>query len=192
MMLLTFYVVDAIQLNRNFIRIFTRGISSWPREAFERGGRLPPLSEEQLSPYHNILFVAKRTEIVARLVWYPWIVLTLMVLARISLFDNWTWPPMLLLIFGLNASWALGSAILLRRAAEKLRAAALDSLERFRSQNYADKDKRRMLRELIDEIRGLKKGAFAPLQEQPFIQAVLVPSGSVGALAIIQRLCDLF
>ncbi len=192
MMLLTFYIVDAIQLNRNFIRIFTRGISSWPPKGFERAGRLPPLTEEQLAPYHNILFVAKRTEVVARLVWYPWIVLTLMLLARISLFDNWTWPPAIILIFGLNASWALGSAILLRRAAEKLRLAAIDSLERFRSQSYADETKRGMLSELIDEIRGLKKGAFAPLHEQPFIQAILVPSGSVGALAIVQRLFELF
>ncbi len=49
-----------------------------------------------------------------------------------------------------------------------------------------------MLGELIDEIRGLKKGAFAPLPEQPFIQAVMVPSGSVGLLAILQRLSDFF
>jgi hypothetical protein len=49
-----------------------------------------------------------------------------------------------------------------------------------------------MLDELISEIRDLKDGAFAPLWEQPFIRAVLLPSGSLGLLAVAQRLFNLF
>ena len=45
-----------------------------------------------------------------------------------------------------------------------------------------------MFDELIAEIRGLKKGAFAPLTQQPFIHAIIFPSGSVGLLAVGQRL----
>jgi hypothetical protein len=52
--------------------------------------------------------------------------------------------------------------------------------------------KRRAFTELIGEIRTLKKGAFAPLSEQPFIRAILVPSGSLGLLAVAQRLLDIF
>ncbi len=191
LMILTFYVVDAIQLNRNFILVFSDGISAWPPKSFEHGRR-PPLSEEQLFPYQNVLLIAKRTEVVARLIWYPIIVITLMFVARLSIFDNWTWPPMLVLMFGLNGSWAIGSAVLLRRAAERLRTVALESLQRFRSESYVDETKRRILTELIEEIRDLKKGAFAPLSEQPFVRAILVPSGSVGLLAIFQRVFDLF
>ncbi len=40
-----------------------------------------------------------------------------------------------------------------------------------------------MFDELIAEIRGLKKGAFAPLTEQPFIRAVIYPGG-LGLLAV--------
>ena len=49
-----------------------------------------------------------------------------------------------------------------------------------------------MFDELIAEIRALKKGAFAPLTQQPFIQAIIVPSGSVRLLAVGKRLLDIF
>jgi hypothetical protein len=51
--------------------------------------------------------------------------------------------------------------------------------------------KRKMVEELMVEIRGLRKGAFAPLSEQPFVRAVLFPSGGLGLIAVAQRLFDL-
>jgi hypothetical protein len=44
---------------------------------------------------------------------------------------------------------------------------------------------------LIKEIRNLKEEAFAPLRQQPFIGAVLLKSGSLGMVAVRQRLLDL-
>ncbi|HEY2801564.1 MAG TPA: hypothetical protein VGI85_13285 [Chthoniobacterales bacterium] len=190
LLILSFYVVDAIQLNSNFIRIFAREVTRWGHGVDERSRRDPPLSNEELSAYHEIFFIAQRTQVVARLIWYPLIVLTLMIVARWSFFDNWSWPPNLLLIFALNAAWALGSALYLRRAAEELRAAALDNLALLRLGAFTNEVKRKTFEELIEEIRGLKKGAFAPLSEQPFIRAILVPSGGLGLLAVGQRLLD--
>ena len=192
LLILSFYVVDAIQLNSNFIRMFAREVTKWGRGVVERSHRSPPLSEEELSAYNEIFFVAQRTEVVARLIWYPLIVLTLIVVARSSIFANWSWPLGLVVIFGLNATWALGSAILLRRAAEQLRAAALSNLQLLRVISHADEEKRKMFDELIAEIRALKKGAFAPLTEQHFIRAILVPSGGLGLLAVGQRLLEIF
>jgi hypothetical protein len=192
LLILSFYVVDAIQLNSNFIRMFAREVTRWGRGVVERSHRSPPLSEEELSAYNEIFFVAQRTEVVARLIWYPLIVLTLMVVARCSIFANWTWPLSLVLIYALNATWALGSAILLRRAAEQLREAALSNLQLLRVISHAVEEKRKMFDELIAEIRALKKGAFAPLTEQHFIRAILVPSGGLGLLAVGQRLLDIF
>ena len=88
--------------------------------------------------------------------------------------------------------WALGSAILLRRAAEQLRDAAISNLQLLRVMSHESEEKRRTFDELIGEIRGLKKGAFAPLTEQPFIQAIIFPSGGLGLLAVGQRLLDSF
>jgi hypothetical protein len=192
MMILSFYVVDAIQLNSNFIRMFAREVTKWGHGVAERCHRVPPLTEEELSAYNEIFFVAQRTEVVARLIWYPLIVLTLMLVARSPFFANWTWPFSLVLISGLNATWAIGSAILLRRAAEQLREAAISNLQLSRVMSHAVEEKREMFDELIAEIRGLKKGAFAPLTQQHFIHAILFNSGGLGLLAVGQRLLEIF
>lgn len=192
LLLLFFYVVDAIQLNSNFIRMFGREVTKWGRKVVDRSHRHPPLTEKELSAYHEIFFVAQRTQVVAPLIWYPLIVLSLMIVARSSFFDNWTWPASLVLIFAITAAWALGSAILLRRAAEQLRQTALNDLRRFRLLGQESEAKRHTFDELIAEIRDLKTGAFAPLTEQPFVRAIIVPSGGLGLLAVGQRLLDLF
>ena len=192
MTILSFYVVDAIQLNSNFIRMFAREVTKWGDAVVEKSYRSPPLREEELSAYNEIFFVAQRTQVVARLIWYPLIVLTLMIVARSSVFDKWSWSPGLLAIYGINVCWALGSAILLRRAAEQLRDATLSNLQISRVRGRAIEDKRATFDELIAEIRDLKKGAFAPLTEQPFVRAILVPSGALGLLALGQHLLDLF
>src|SRR5262249_12420064 len=192
LMLLSFYVVDAIQLNSNFIRMFGREVTKWGREVVEQSHRKPPLTEKELSAYHEIFFVAQRTQVVAPLIWYPLIVLTLLVVANFWFFDNWTWPPSLVLIFAITAAWALGSAILLRRAAEQLRQTALNDLRRFRLLGQESEAKRQTFDELMAEIRDLKLGAFAPLTEQPFIRAVLFPGAALGLLAVGQRLLDIF
>src|SRR6266516_5942607 len=122
----------------------------------------------------------------------PLLVLTLIVVARASIFDNWTWPACLVVIYVITAAWALGSAILLRRAAEQLRETALNDLQRFRLLGRDVEAKRQMFDQLIAEIRDLKTGAFAPLTDQPFIRAVLFPGAAVGRLAVGQRLFDIF
>ena len=101
-------------------------------------------------------------------------------------------PASLVLIYAITAAWALGSAILLRRAAEQLRETALNDLRRFRLIGHEADAKRQTFDELIAEIRDLKTGAFAPLTEQSFIRAVLFPGGVLGLLAVGQRLLDIF
>ena len=192
LLLLSFYVVDAIQLNSNFIRMFAREVTKWSREVVEQSHRQPPLTEKELSAYNEIFFVAQRTQVVAPLIWYPFVVLTLMIVARLSVFDNWTWPASLVLIYAIIAAWVLGSAILLRRAAEQLRETALNDVRRFRLLGQESEAKRQVFDELMAEIRDLKMGAFAPLTEQPFIRAALFPGAALGLLAVGQRLLDLF
>jgi hypothetical protein len=88
----------------------------------------------------------------------------------------------------LSIGWAFGCAIYLNRSAERLRKVTLEKLRLVRWQDYGNNVKRPMLDELIAEIKGLKNGAFAPLSEQPFLRALLVPSGGFGLLAVVQRL----
>ena len=190
LLLLSFYVVDAIQLNSNFIRMFGREVTKWSREVVKQSHRKPPLTEKELSAYNEIFFVAQRTQVVAPLIWYPLLVLTLIILARASLFDNWTWPPALVFIYAITGAWALGSAILLRRGAEQLRETALNDLRRFRLLGQESEAKRQTFDELMAEIRNLKTAAFAPMTDQPFIRAIPFPGAALGLIAVGQRLLD--
>ena len=130
--------------------------------------------------------------VVAPLIWYPLLVLTLLVVARFSVIYNWTWPPGLVLSIGITAAWALGSAMLLRRAAKHLRETALNDLRRFRLLGQESDVKRQAFDELMAEIRDLKTGAFAPLSDQPFVRAVLFAGAGLGLLAVAQRLLGIF
>jgi hypothetical protein len=98
----------------------------------------------------------------------------------------------LIFVFALNATWAFGSAAFLRRAAEQLRETAIANLKILRASSYKDSERQKTFDELITEIGSLKKGAFAPLSEQSFVRAVIVPSGGLGLLAVGQRLLDFF
>ena len=138
------------------------------------------------------LFCHMAIRVVAPLIWYPLLVLTLLVVARFSVLDNWTWPPGLVLSIGITAAWALGSAMLLRRAAKHLRETALNDLRRFRLLGRESDVKRQAFDELMAEIRDLKTGAFAPLSDQPFIRAVLFPGAALGLIAVGQRVFDIF
>jgi hypothetical protein len=188
MLILSFYVFDALQLNSNFIRMFAQAVTTWEPAVTQKTRRDPPLTDVELSRYHSIRFVAQRTEAVAPLIWYPLIVLAIMFAARSSFFDNWTWPTSLILIFTLNAMWALGSAVFLRRAAEQLRETAVNSLQLLRTASYSSRVRHRAFDEIIAEIRDLKKGAFAPLSEQHFVRAIVLPAGFLGLIAVTQRL----
>ena len=158
----------------------------------DRSHQSPPLTKEELSAYHEVFFVTWRTRVVAPLIRYPLLVLTLLLVARASIFDTWTWPGSLLLIFAITGAWAPGSAILLRRAAKQLRETALNDLRRFRLLGRDVEAKRQIFDELIAEIRDLKTGAFAPLSDQPFIRAVLFPGAALGLIAVGQRVFDIF
>jgi hypothetical protein len=191
--LLSCYIADAILLGNNLVRTLTSGVTKWEPEVANRSEPLIPFTNEELSKYHNVIFVARRTEVFARLIWYPLIVVTLILISRSSFFDNWAWPVSLVFTLVLIAMFAaIGGAILLHNSAERLRVVAINNLQLQREENYGAKLKREMLEEMIAQIRDLKTGAFAPLSDQPFVRAVLLNSGTVGMLAVVQRLLASF
>jgi hypothetical protein len=153
LMLLFFYVIDAMQLLRNLIRMFAREVTKWSRAVVDGSHRRPPFSEEELSRYRQILLVAYRTQAVAPLIYYPLIVLALVVVARSSFFDNWTWPASVILIYAIIAVWMLASAILLTQAARQLVKIAVDELRQASRMSRDFGAKQQMFDELIAEIR---------------------------------------
>ena len=203
--LLTFYVADATLLNRRLIQYLTKGTTQWSQTAFDnlralwclqkrprwlrrKDKHVPP--NELLIDYLDIDLIAQRTEVVGGLIYYPFVITSLLILSRASIFDYWTWPLALILLIGFNVAYATFSAVYLRRTAELARTQALkrlnDRLMAYVAAGEGQCSDAEIIRETIKLIRAENRGAFAAVSQRPLLRALLLPSGSAGIWALLQ------
>jgi len=190
---LLFFVIDAMLLNRWFIRHLTRGPTRWPQPLLARWRDVPDARTDAcLAEYLDISLIAQRTAVVGQLIYYPFIVLFVMIVSRIRYFANWDWPLGLLVVFGFNAAGAVFAALTLRRAAERAREDALGRLRRLLFAAVAEGKSSEPLaataRRLVEDIQSVRVGAFGSFAENPVVGALLLPSGATGLVALAQYL----
>jgi hypothetical protein len=141
----------------------------------------------------DVRMIARRTDAVGGLIVVPFVALFLMILSRNPYFDAWDWPPSLVAILAIQSLIALLCAVRLRRAAERARSRALERLvarlsRRLGSTRDEDAAAARQLRQVMEEIRDQRQGAFSHWFQNPVVRAVLMPFGGVGVLALIDTL----
>jgi len=202
---LTFYIADATMLNRQLINYLVVKETKWPLRAYKnlrhrwKVSTTPPSDvppERLLDEYLDIDLIATRTEVVSSLIYYPFVLITLHIISRISLFDNWTWPLALFVALACNGGYAIWSAAMLRRTAEDARQAALKNLNDIliarTAEGQAGGAEAQTARETIAMISAEDRGAFAAISRHPLIGALLLPSGGAGIWALTQYLPNLF
>ncbi|MCW5893080.1 MAG: hypothetical protein KIT14_21400 [bacterium] len=188
---LNFMVVDVSRLAVRFIDELGALSQPWTdAELAERSAAWGTgiLGARELA---RIRLIERHSDCVAPFVFYPGLAIALMLAARSTLLDAWAFPPSLLVILGLLAASVVACAIFVRRAAQRARIAAL---ARMREQSWrlaasADPEDAALRKEAevaIERIQALDGGAFAPLSQHPIVAAVLVPSGSLGMLALLE------
>ncbi len=135
----------------------------------------------------KIELIAQRTEVVNRLVRYPFIVLLLMMVARNHYFDNWNFPLTMVVGWAVNVSLAVAAALFLYRAAEQARNAGLVRLHQLVLQGLdrgvTGESDVKLTRQVIEDIQAVGQGAFVPLWQQPVVE-----SSFYGLLALFQYL----
>jgi hypothetical protein len=151
------------------------------------------LSENQKGEFEKFKYLAvvdligQRTEIINRLIRYPFIALLILIAGRNDYFDIWNYPTLLLLSWALNVLLALLAAYLLYQAASTAKAAMLNGLSRQMVkalETGKDHDVRmKQVQFIIDEVEANEKGAFVPLYQQPVIE-----SSIYGLVALLQYL----
>jgi hypothetical protein len=155
---------------------------------------IPPT--ELLLDYLDIDLIARRTEIIGGLIYYPFVVISLLIISRSGIFDHWTWPLPLLILLGFNAGYAVFSAVYLRRTAERARQSALqrlnDRLMAYTAAGHGDEKEAKTIRETANLIRAEDRGAFAAVSQHPLAGALLLPSGSAGIWILLQYFPRLF
>ena len=184
--------IDAARLCRWFIQCLSEAPTAYPLATTDHFSRLcGDVDRHYLDEWIDLQLIADLTERVSRLVYCPFIVFFLLLLARNEWWDRWPWPWTLIAIFAFNLMLAAASVVILQNAARKAKNAAEATLEakvkrlqaatvESQAQNNANQAEK-----LLEEIRTLRRGAFVPFWENPVLGAILLPSGGLGVLQIL-------
>jgi hypothetical protein len=195
--ILTFFVFDAIRLFRWFVKYVSDNEIEWKETSLKQFGWKEGMSKQALKDLMLIQLIAGRTEAVGTLIYYPFIIWFIMFVARHHYFDNFHTPIGLAIVISMGAILAWTSAFTLRRSAERLRAQVIDRLERHlisvRSTELwegkkSGQETSEYIQWVIDEIKAIRKGAFAPFLQQPALQSLLVPFASIGGANLLDLL----
>jgi hypothetical protein len=190
---LTFFVVDATLLHEGLLKQLAKYETFWPNSTFERfeyaRERNDGKNERELAYYWDIVLISRRTESVGNLIYYPFLILFLLIVARLPCFDDWTWTPSLIVALCMHFSVAFYAAWRLPRTATMYRDKVLGELRRIRRQALMIARKEPdVIDTMIDEVESTHRGAFSYLWDQPAIRALLLPSGGIGMMTLIKFL----
>jgi hypothetical protein len=181
---LTFFVVDATFICTRLVRRLSEGGNQWPESAAKGWGVSEEIADEALA----IDLIAQKTKVVGNLIYCPFAVLLLVILSRNSYFDRWDWPLSLLLISLINSLLVLIGLAVLWLSARKARQWALEGLEAKRMRLGSDQT--RHVEYLIEQVRSVREGAFAPLSENPIILALIMPLGGISVTSLLDLLSN--
>jgi hypothetical protein len=193
---LVFFVVDATAFCVSFVRgLRASPGADWPEDTlaeFEKELRIP---RAYLDKWIDLEFIALRTKCVTRLIYFPFIVLSLFLMSRNPIFDHWSMPTTGMVLVVLGAGVALACAVALRYAAEAARHEAIRDLSNeiirlsaappANSVRPAEPPNPAQLALLLDRMERLHVGAFAPFWQQPLLKAFLLPFAALGGTSIL-------
>lgn len=145
-----------------------------------------------LDDWIDVRVVARRSAPVARLVIWPFVVLTLLVVARSRLFDNWALTPAIAVGVSFYVAVLIGLTLLLKQAAENTRRRALASMQAdlrwLAGSGKPRADLVEPFKRLIAQVENETEGAFASFFDQPLLKAMLVPLGGAGGTQLFDYL----
>jgi hypothetical protein len=190
--LLALLTVDAAYLCRGFIEQLSAAPTLYPKATrihFSR--QMGRIDDEYLDEWIDLQLIAELTEQVGKLVYYPAGLIFLLLLARNSWWDCWSWPVSLLFVFALNFILALVSVIVLQSAAGEAKRKAEESMKakikKLQAQTAptVTENNKSQAEKLLDEIVNLDRGAFVPFWRNPVVGAIFLSSGGTTILQLV-------
>ena len=157
----------------------------------DKGRRLPHEVEQE---WDNLKFVAGRTRCVGKLIYFPFVLVALLIASRSSIFANYAPSLSILMTQGFALFLVFLSSIFLWLAATKTKARLKEGLmDRIIDANAPAVSgsvvvcRPEQLEALLRRVEELKEGAFSPVLQQPLFRAVLLPLGSFGWAAFVEK-----
>ena len=208
---LTLFVVDATTLVLVFVRNLAGHESAYNPATLNRLWSLhfventtpttpptppPAVPAEKLQrivPFADITVIGELTNSVYQIILFPFIALTLMILARSGFFDNFAWSKVMLTVYGMLFGYAIWCAIVLQRTSEQTRQRAIETLhQKLDAVRVGEPSQEKNLAPLYDAVirqtQNVSHGAFMALVDNPLLRAVLLPTGGTTLLALLQYL----
>jgi hypothetical protein len=149
-----------------------------------------PAIKEAVGQWLLIRLIDNVTNVVARLIYYPFVVLLVLIVAQNRLFDDWHWNVPLALMALFNAGVAVVCGVMLQRAAKSAKGEALEALDGLLRERAGagDDPLRDKFVQIRADIEGTSTGAFASLSQNPVVGAILLPLFGGGGLAALEML----
>jgi hypothetical protein len=210
MLFLIFFVADATLLCWSIVKAFrsenaVRPAESvtafrpekaiWPAETLHEFGERLALRQSSLKPVLDdwiaLIFVSKRTKCITTLIYYPFLIIALLVVSRTRLFANYAASPPIVIVIGLSVLIVISCAVALNWSAEASRDKAHRRLNDAIVKAKDLKDEGRLASQLemmSRRVEELREGAFSPFTQQPVVRAILLPLGSFGGTQLLEYL----
>jgi hypothetical protein len=196
---LTIFVADTILLCWKVITSLRREADTpwsdhtcvWPIATLEKFSNRVGLQCVDLEHWIDLVFISKRTKCVTTLIYFPFIVVALLIVSRSRLFANYAPSLPEMIVMGVGLLVVTGSAIRLRQAAEASRAKAHRSStirSCWRGKPRAGRSARPSWKCSCSACRSLHEGALTPFSQQPLLRAILLPLGTFGGTALAEYL----
>jgi len=188
-LLLLVFVIDTTRRTARLVNSLGR-CAIWPDNTMQKTG-CADASEHYCEEWLNIQFIAARTDVVGRFIYYPFLVLSLIIMSRSTVIDNWQISPRLAMIFAFYLGVLIICTLLLRNAAETARSNMLRSLTRkIIEARGTDVPEHRVkhLELMKGDIQAERRGTFSSYLDQPWIKALLLPIGSYSGLQLLEYL----
>jgi cbb3-type cytochrome oxidase subunit 3 len=192
---LILFVADATLLYRQVIKALVQETDNrpnvWPEDTQRKFGGRVGLPNVDLEHWIDLVFITKRTKCVTTLIYFPFIIVALVIISRSRLFANYAPSLPEILVMALALLIVAVSAIALRQAAEASRAKAHRRLndQIMLSKRSSGGERRAAQLELLSHrVEELHDGALTPFSQQPLLRAMLLPLGSFGGTALVEYL----
>jgi hypothetical protein len=205
------FVLDWTLISLRFVRKLYRQESPvWPWLALKNAAEarklpVPPAAglpdsgdgvviRTGLDYWLQLQLIDRVTGVVAGLIFSPFIVLLVLIVAQNRIFDDWHPDVVSVLVALFCVATTVGCAVLLQRAAKEAKRKALTKLDESLLPRVADRDDQLAdkLRRIRDDIAGLNTGAFASWWSSPVVQAICLAAGGGGALAALDAVLPYF
>ena len=194
---LTFIVFDATSSCLLFVKKLSRDKKSrsWPfttMAVYDQRLQLPR-TNDLINEWIGLDFVAKRSHCIGNLIYYPFVLLAIMILSRSTVFANFAPSAVIILTHGISLFIIFACALMVWLAAKSARDIAKERLTDgvISAKRSADAHFAKQLQILLNRVDQLKDGAFSPISQQPLFRALLFPPAVRDGLPLSRTGCSL-